>query len=61
MSFRRCFGPTRRSHTDTEKEIQEYVGLPRWQPDIGYYYPADKVNAGIAMLIGTLAATKKDG
>lgn len=46
------------TYTVVEAEIHRYVGTPCWKGD-GLYYPADKVNAGVAMLIGKLNELEK--
>lgn len=53
MACRR--GCTRPAYSEVEQEIHKYVGTPCWM-DGGPYYPADRVNAGVAMLIGKINA-----
>ena len=59
MTCRRGGSAASISYTESEKEIHKYVGTPVRKDD-GYYYPADKVNAGVAMLVGMLNSARKD-
>ena len=56
MACRR--GCTRPAYSEAEQEIHKYVGTPCWMNG-GPYYPADRVNAGVAMLIGKLKELEK--
>lgn len=53
-----CSSSTFVLYTEAEREIQKYVGTP-CHKDGGLYYPAEKVNAGVAMLIGMLKNTQQ--
>ena len=57
MTCRRGGGSSYR-YTDSEREIHKYVGTP-CTIDGCTYYPADQVNAGVAMLIGMLKNTNQ--
>lgn len=58
MACRRGCSGAAPTYTEAENEIHKYVGTPCWKGD-GSYYPADRVNAGVAMLIGKLKELEK--
>lgn len=58
MTCRRGCSVATITYTEAEYEIHRYVGTPCWKGD-GSYYPAERVNAGVAMLIGKLKELEK--